>query len=271
MKKLFRRLKFRKGDFGYEIIQDQELFSSVELLDKTLSWLQVKTKIKVSEEEQIEMFFQLDPINAIDHSELDKSQQAELTFGTSIKEVRKYSLNMTQQELGEKIGSDKQYISKIENQKTDPELKTLKKIYEVGLDRKIYVAHYDERDPIGTFDQSIFRYKFLQWASENQSDLRLIEGVGKAASRHLFSNGIDSTQKLAMIPFPEFVSILSETNLLKSSHHPDTWIVQAKLAVAADWYGLIKLQKLLSRNKKSRYSKIEQLARREIKDHLYFL
>ncbi len=53
-----------------------------------------------------------------------------------LKEARKEA-NMTQQELAEKAGTKKSYISKIENAKGNIQLSTLIRIFEKGLNRKI--------------------------------------------------------------------------------------------------------------------------------------
>lgn len=53
-----------------------------------------------------------------------------------LKEARK-SANMTQQELAEKAGTKKSYISKIENAKGNIQLSTLIRIFEKGLNRKV--------------------------------------------------------------------------------------------------------------------------------------
>ena len=53
-----------------------------------------------------------------------------------LKEARKEA-NMTQQELAEKAGTKKSYISKIENAKGNIQLSTLIRIFEKGLNRRI--------------------------------------------------------------------------------------------------------------------------------------
>ncbi|HEY2581102.1 MAG TPA: helix-turn-helix transcriptional regulator [Mucilaginibacter sp.] len=53
-----------------------------------------------------------------------------------LKEAR-YEANMTQEELANKIGTKKSYISRIENGKCDIQLSTLYKIFETGLGRRI--------------------------------------------------------------------------------------------------------------------------------------
>ncbi len=53
-----------------------------------------------------------------------------------LKEARKEA-NMTQEELAEKIGTQKSYISRLENGKGDIQLSTLFKIFEKGLGRQV--------------------------------------------------------------------------------------------------------------------------------------
>ncbi|PHN07237.1 hypothetical protein CRP01_07890 [Flavilitoribacter nigricans DSM 23189 = NBRC 102662] len=55
-----------------------------------------------------------------------------------IKQARKEE-GLTQQELAERSGTSKHYISRIENNKSDIEMLTLKKIVEAGLGRKLRV------------------------------------------------------------------------------------------------------------------------------------
>lgn len=56
-----------------------------------------------------------------------------------LKEARK-DANITQQQLAEKIGTKKSYISRLENGKADIQLSTLFKIFETGLGRKVNVS-----------------------------------------------------------------------------------------------------------------------------------
>lgn len=53
-----------------------------------------------------------------------------------LKETRK-SANITQEQLAEKIGTKKSYISRLENGKADIQLSTLFKIFETGLGRQV--------------------------------------------------------------------------------------------------------------------------------------
>lgn len=53
-----------------------------------------------------------------------------------LKEARKEA-NMTQEQLADKVGTKKSYISRIENGKCDIQLSTLYKIFEFGLGKRV--------------------------------------------------------------------------------------------------------------------------------------
>ena len=53
-----------------------------------------------------------------------------------LKDARKKA-NITQEQLADRIGTKKSYISRLENGKADIQLSTLFKIFETGLGRKI--------------------------------------------------------------------------------------------------------------------------------------
>jgi len=57
-------------------------------------------------------------------------------IGELIKEERKLA-DMTQEQLAEKIGAKKSFISRIENGKSDIQLSTLYRLLEYGLGKKI--------------------------------------------------------------------------------------------------------------------------------------
>jgi len=57
-------------------------------------------------------------------------------IGELIKEERKLA-NLTQEELADKIGAKKSFISRIENGKSDIQLSTLYRLLEFGLGKKI--------------------------------------------------------------------------------------------------------------------------------------
>jgi len=55
-----------------------------------------------------------------------------------LKEARKKA-NMTQEQLAEKVGTKKSYISRLENGKCDIQLSTLYRIFEFGLGKRVNI------------------------------------------------------------------------------------------------------------------------------------
>ncbi len=60
-------------------------------------------------------------------------------IGELLKEERKLA-KMTQDELAKKIGAKKSYISRVENGKTDIQLSSLYRLFEVGLGKTITIS-----------------------------------------------------------------------------------------------------------------------------------
>ncbi len=56
-----------------------------------------------------------------------------------LKEAR-HEANMTQEELAEKVGTKKSYISRLENGKCDIQLSTLYRIFESGLGKRVNLS-----------------------------------------------------------------------------------------------------------------------------------
>lgn len=268
IKKLFKKLNFKTGDFGYEVVKSRNTFKKVEIINNALGWKEISQTLQFNNE-SVELFFHLDPIVTIENSIIDIERANIINHGKSIKEVRKYILRLSQEELGEKIGSDKQYISKVENYKTDIELKTLRKIYEVGLDRNLFIAHYHKDDLLNTFANSILKHKFIVWAEKNKSNIDLIEGIGIAIKSKLSNHNINSTDDLSKIEIEKLFSILKDDNALSFYHHASTWPIQAKLLNESEWFTLIKLQRSISKKGNSNFSKFEETAKKELDEGLY--
>ena len=79
----------------------------------------------------------------VGYKKRDEFEERAQNFVLSVmlKEARKEA-KMTQEELAEKLGTKKSYISRIENGKCDIQLSTLYRIFEFGLNRKIHLSIY---------------------------------------------------------------------------------------------------------------------------------
>jgi DNA-binding XRE family transcriptional regulator len=65
-----------------------------------------------------------------------EEQSQRFIVSEMLKSARKEA-NMTQEELAEKVGTKKSYISKLENGKVNVRLSTLIQIFEEGLNRRV--------------------------------------------------------------------------------------------------------------------------------------
>lgn len=65
-----------------------------------------------------------------------KKKSQYFVISEMLKEARKEA-SMTQEQLAEKVGTKKSYISRLENGKCDIHLSTLYRIFEFGLGKKV--------------------------------------------------------------------------------------------------------------------------------------
>jgi len=111
--------------------------SKVELVDNTLSWNNVEQYITLRGGDKRKVPFEIGADVLFRYSKPEKSEFL-IEIGRIIKESRLKS-GMTQQELALKSGTTRTYISRIENEKSDIELGTLRKIIETGLGKKMEI------------------------------------------------------------------------------------------------------------------------------------
>jgi len=84
----------------------------------------------------LDVAFDLDPLVLYENSEPDIKRNERYKIGKLLKEERE-NTGITQQELASKYGTTRNYISRIENNRSDIELGTLRKIIEIGLGKKL--------------------------------------------------------------------------------------------------------------------------------------
>lgn len=136
-KVLFKKWKIKKNDLEYPIMNSQNEFKKVKLIEGTLTWQNVEFKTTDENGNELILPLDLDPIVLYENSEFDESRQ--LQIGMLIKKTRN-DLGLTQEELALKSGTTKHYISRIENNKTGIEISTLKKIIEGGLGKRMKIS-----------------------------------------------------------------------------------------------------------------------------------
>lgn len=128
--------KMKRDFFAYPIVQDATIFKQVTIDGHSISWPNVTRKRKNFSGEGVEIAFDLDPAVLYANSVPDESKS--LNIGALVRRERKKA-GLTQEQLAEKIGTNKQYISRLENDKSDVELNTLRKVVEGGLGKRLRV------------------------------------------------------------------------------------------------------------------------------------
>lgn len=136
--RIFEELDFARDEMRKKIM-DPKIFRSVELSDHTLSWPDIRKKIKLKSGKTFNVTFDLDPIVLYENSEPDIERNERYKIGQLIKREREKA-GITQQELAIRSGTTRNYISRIENNKSDIELRTLRKIIELGLGKELELS-----------------------------------------------------------------------------------------------------------------------------------
>ena len=133
--KLFDKLNFTRDKMRKKIMEPG-IFKTVSINNNTLTWEGVRKVIKLASGKSFDVAFDLDPFVLYENSEPDVKRNERYKIGELIKSERE-SAGITQQELASKCGTTRNYISRIENNKSDIELRTLRKIIEIGLGKKL--------------------------------------------------------------------------------------------------------------------------------------
>ena len=133
--KILKDWKIKKSDIEYKLFDKVE-FKKVKLRNQTLSWDNLLTKL-IDEKGDLKSYpYEIGP------DELFKLSQAseihEKGYGAVIRRAR-IKAGLTQDELARRSGTTRFYISRFENNKSDIELSTFKKIIESGLGKRLTV------------------------------------------------------------------------------------------------------------------------------------
>lgn len=135
-KKVFQQWKIQPGDWEYPLMTSEAAFAQVTLVDGALTWKNISIKSTDEQGQEVVYPYDIDPIVSYELSEADTSRA--LSIGLMIKQAR-MELRLTQEQLAQKSGTTKHYISKIENDKSGIELATLQRIVEGGLGKRLKV------------------------------------------------------------------------------------------------------------------------------------
>lgn len=134
---LFEKWNYKEDPFRSKLLEKQ-IFQKLELKGGTLRWPNLMLKTTLSNGMEFETCFDLDPVVLYQESEPDEEKNQLNQIGNLIKTARKQA-GLTQDELAKRSGTTKNYISRIENNKSDIELGTLLKIIEIGFGKRMQI------------------------------------------------------------------------------------------------------------------------------------
>jgi DNA-binding XRE family transcriptional regulator len=120
------------------ILFNKEEFSQVEIQNNTLSWPNVEQYIPTKNGQEKRVPYEIGADMLYEHSEPEMPDMT-IKIGKLLKTARKKS-GLTQEALAQKSGTTRTYISRIENDRSDLEIATLKKIVEIGLGKQLEIS-----------------------------------------------------------------------------------------------------------------------------------
>ncbi len=129
-KQIFESWNVMKTDIENPLLDIKE-FQKVELRNQTLSWPNITITLKNDEGVDERHPYEIGPDVLYDLSS-EMSGETNHRFGKLIRTAR-IKAGLTQEEVAHRSGTSRFYISRVENNKTDIELSTFKKIVEAGL------------------------------------------------------------------------------------------------------------------------------------------
>ena len=133
---VFEKLGVEEDSPEYKLFNPVE-FARAEIQGTTLSWKNIDLWITRMNGEKGKVPFEIGPDTLYAFSKPDASESNQ-KIGKIIK-YNRLKAGLTQQELAARSGTTRNYISRIENNRSDIEMGTLRKIVEVGLGKKLEI------------------------------------------------------------------------------------------------------------------------------------
>lgn len=127
--------KVTKNSPEYKLLNPDE-FAKVKVEGYTLCWNNIGFLITGVDGKKMKVPYDIGADTLYELSEPDKS--ATFSIGTLVRKARK-AAKLSQEEVAQLSGTSRTYITRLESNKQDIELMTLKKIVEAGLHKKLEI------------------------------------------------------------------------------------------------------------------------------------
>ena len=132
--KIFKQWNITENDFEYPLLDEKE-FKKVKLRNFTLSWPNIEIKVIDENGKNLSLPHEIGADVLYELSDEIK-EPSKYRYGKLIRSAR-LKAGLTQEQLATRCGTTRFYISRIENDKTDLEMSTFRKIVEAGLGKKL--------------------------------------------------------------------------------------------------------------------------------------
>ena len=127
-----------EADSPAVILFDPEEFAKVTIDNHTLSWNNVEQYIFGKDRIKVKVPFEIGADVLLKYSQPERSELM-IKVGQLVREARRQS-GLSQQELALMSGTSRSHISRIENDRSDIELATLRKVIETGLGKRLEIS-----------------------------------------------------------------------------------------------------------------------------------
>ncbi len=131
---ILKEWKLTPTDIEYPLLAQKE-FQKVKLRNHTLSWDNLAVLLLNEDGKEDQFPYEIDPYYLYQNSQPVESKHSFMVGGL-IRSAR-LKEGLTQEQLALKSGTSRFYISRLENEKTDIELSTFRKIIEAGLGKNL--------------------------------------------------------------------------------------------------------------------------------------
>ncbi|HMT30348.1 MAG TPA: helix-turn-helix transcriptional regulator [Bacteroidia bacterium] len=128
--------KIKKTDFEFKLLNPIE-FAKVKVANYSLSWDNIEVNLTGSDNKKIKVPYQVGADTLFELSEVDTSLN--ISIGELFKKAR-LKANKSQEQVAESAGTSRTYITRLENNKQDVEIMTLKKLIEAGLNKHLRIS-----------------------------------------------------------------------------------------------------------------------------------
>jgi len=133
---LFKKWNIKQGDVEYPLLNNSE-FQKVKVINGLLSWDNVTVTLIDKNKQEKNYPYEIDPIILYENSQIDQDKIFE-NLGLFLKAER-LKLGLSQKQLAKKSGISEEYISTLENEKSNIELLIIRDLFKNGFGKRLKI------------------------------------------------------------------------------------------------------------------------------------